>query len=465
MKTIIINSFEEYINYIEKYKNKFLFRGQANRDWGIEPSLFRDDSLVKNEINIIKQNKYFDEKHILPSIFKMQHYGTPTRLLDLTISPYSALFFAIDDETQLHKDGVVYVIDKSKNMCFLESDIEMFCNLMLDDTLGNRHVLNEEIKCLSKDYIIQYDYNFAYTNNRAMLQGGTALIAGFDVNDSEVRRKKALDLNPLILEKIIIPYWLKPLLLKSLNNLGFSKSILYENFETNSQNSNIEFTNVKFTVTKKAFFNKIVATYSVNTIDFNGDCLACEIIKLHDCLLKEYGDNARIWLYFCIDVNDIQKGNWICRGTWSEKENFQIVWTKDYYKNRLRYINEEVSKQEVIESFKPLINQAFEIEKVIKKVYLMNNYQKIIEEFYNMVPIVNRCWHLAMDVPYGDATIEQFSKIALKYISEVERLIRESVFYIERPETEKFIIYWIDILLKDCEKCREKLSIYKKYYI
>ncbi len=394
----------------------------------------------------------------------MQHYGIPTRLIDLTISPYSALFFAIDDETQLFSDGVVYVIDKSKNMCFNEKDIDIFCNLMIDDTLEERQIVEAEKNCLVKDYIIQYDYNFAYTNNRAMLQGGTALIAGFDVSNNVIHRKKQLDLQPLVYEKIVIPHDSKPILLEQLNNLGYCKSILYESIEPNSQNSNIEFTEVKFNATKRAFFNKVVATYSINTINFNRDYLAFEIMELYKRLINKYGDNARIWLSFCIDINDIQRGNWICQVEWSENETFRIKWTKNYYKNRLRNFNEEVSKQEVIESFRPLIAQTFEIEDKIRKIIHVKDYNKIVKAIYDKVSTINKCWHLAMDVPYGDSDIEPFSIAALNYICEVERLIRESIMYIERPEKEKFILYWIELLLKDCDICRDKLSVYKKYY-
>ena len=46
----------------------------------------------------------------------MQHYGCPTRLLDITANPLVALYFACDGEQAAHQDGVVYIfgIDSEK---------------------------------------------------------------------------------------------------------------------------------------------------------------------------------------------------------------------------------------------------------------------------------------------------------------------------------------------------------------
>lgn len=191
MKETIIHSFREYVDHTEKYKNKFLFRGQANIGWNIAPSLFRNDSYLRNEAESIKKEMDNLEDSILTSLFKMQHYGKPTRLLDLTISPLSALFFSIDDVSQSDSDGVVYVIDQSQAYSLESDEIELFVKYLIkseDDIMGSAAVDCVE-KILTKDYIIKYDYNFSYTNKRSILQGGTALLFGFDMIDGKVIRK------------------------------------------------------------------------------------------------------------------------------------------------------------------------------------------------------------------------------------------------------------------------------------
>lgn len=44
-------------------------------------------------------------------LFLMQHYGLPTRLLDWTLSPLVATFFAIQKEDALDAPGVIYALD------------------------------------------------------------------------------------------------------------------------------------------------------------------------------------------------------------------------------------------------------------------------------------------------------------------------------------------------------------------
>jgi hypothetical protein len=79
------------------------FRGQANYQWHLEPSLSRR-GLVESELMLMKQFKQnaFQFLAVPPQsefewIFLMQHYAIPTRLLDWTENPLVALYFAVED--------------------------------------------------------------------------------------------------------------------------------------------------------------------------------------------------------------------------------------------------------------------------------------------------------------------------------------------------------------------------------
>jgi len=105
-------------------KNKLFFRGQADIDWRVEPSIFRDNYLsIEHDIirsSISRNPEEFVNEKYFTQLTKLQHYGLPTRLLDVTHNPLVALYFAcaketkksLNDkgiETEVACDGAVYI--------------------------------------------------------------------------------------------------------------------------------------------------------------------------------------------------------------------------------------------------------------------------------------------------------------------------------------------------------------------
>lgn len=120
MKTI--NSVSEYLSYLSTIEQVprttysvgcfTLFRGQANANWKLSPGLYRDElfhqeNLLLTEIKHVCPNEISENR--FDTLVKMQHYGMPTRLLDTTVNPLVALYFACENQSQKNVDGAVYI--------------------------------------------------------------------------------------------------------------------------------------------------------------------------------------------------------------------------------------------------------------------------------------------------------------------------------------------------------------------
>lgn len=97
---------------------KLVWRGQEQINWTLVPRLYRE-GLSKDEItrNCIFQHKAPirypncpDDKDFLAWLFLMQHYGMPTRLLDWSLSPLVALYFAVEQENHDNSDAVIWAL-------------------------------------------------------------------------------------------------------------------------------------------------------------------------------------------------------------------------------------------------------------------------------------------------------------------------------------------------------------------
>ena len=127
MKHEIINTPEELVERLNKFSNNFVFRGHSDENWKLETSLQR---LLKDKhismvtkfeefaISEFKSKFYlyntsdYEPKTTLEWLSMMQHYGTPTRLLDFSESPFIALYFCLENSNKVQKqDMVIYAID------------------------------------------------------------------------------------------------------------------------------------------------------------------------------------------------------------------------------------------------------------------------------------------------------------------------------------------------------------------
>jgi hypothetical protein len=180
-----INSIIEYLQIIKELQKDdltMIYRGQADAEWDLIPSIYRGNYYIGKEKDIladIRKHNYpeFAEQDLfINELVKMQHYGIPTSLLDWTKNPLNALFFAVSDE--FDKDGHVIVKQTDRIMKFNSKYYKTFSNLLKAIYCNNfsadyfdEDVKNFLIKILSNSY--KYTYiDPIYGNKRIRVQDG-----------------------------------------------------------------------------------------------------------------------------------------------------------------------------------------------------------------------------------------------------------------------------------------------------
>ena len=116
-----IRSMEEFLRLIFVHRKileekDIFYRGQGNKEWELEASIFRKNVLnnedeVMHNLLKIRPYEFKNCKADIEILTVMQHYGSPTRLLDITSNPLIALYFACEEMDE-NNDGIVHVFEE-----------------------------------------------------------------------------------------------------------------------------------------------------------------------------------------------------------------------------------------------------------------------------------------------------------------------------------------------------------------
>jgi hypothetical protein len=177
-----IESVSDFLNDIKGIKNKsgytLFYRGHSDKNYELKPSIYRNENFIKNEDKIYRETiakvPYdFNGKSSIESLALMQHYGVPTRILDLTTNALVALYFACEESKKINEteeksffrkvniDGEVIIFSiPNESVCYSDSDkVTILANLS------------------------KYENNLHYEKNTSYKQ---------DVSDVEIKIKKIL---------------------------------------------------------------------------------------------------------------------------------------------------------------------------------------------------------------------------------------------------------------------------------
>ncbi|GLQ36792.1 hypothetical protein GCM10007908_04120 [Rhizobium albus] len=100
------------------------------------PSIMRGvhheaENQIFSELMLEAPTEFSSDKSMFDKLVRAQHYGLPTRLLDVSLNPLVGLYFACNEEEHHDKDGAVKVFDFiDKRVKYADSDtISLICNL------------------------------------------------------------------------------------------------------------------------------------------------------------------------------------------------------------------------------------------------------------------------------------------------------------------------------------------------
>jgi hypothetical protein len=251
-----INEWEDFIKTLEDFRlhlappNAWIFRGQANTDWPLAPSITRpfigkginrylayeyenmvlhnfltsyhlfhtgpllDMTLEKLVECHLDDNKTVQAQELIECWALMQHHNCPTRLLDWTTSPYVALYFAVEQERD--RDGAVWAMIAENLVRYMEFEHERFYDLTTEHLeSGPEDYINMALAGRSSQRLQAQQGLFAFSTN---------ILACHDEIIESIDSKYIQDVLPA---KIIIPADKKEEFLTRLWRMNITASALF----------------------------------------------------------------------------------------------------------------------------------------------------------------------------------------------------------------------------------------------
>lgn len=115
-----------------------IFRGQTNKSWDVQPGILRPGraKFLENERNAVRDllsihpQEFQHDSSMFDKLVTMQHFGLPTRLLDVTSNPLVALYFS-SAPSEIEVDGRVdiYAVPPARVKYFDSDAVSCVANL------------------------------------------------------------------------------------------------------------------------------------------------------------------------------------------------------------------------------------------------------------------------------------------------------------------------------------------------
>ena len=261
----IISSISQFNSYISKHKKEddlLFYRGHADANYCLQPSIFRNEKWQRNERAmynelLINCPDDFEKCHShLEKLVEMQHYGLPTRLLDITQNPLVALYFACESKPDCY--GEIILISANKEQIkYPQSDTasilaslaafdfktqQEFFQWAIDPSISkddfNKKVarLLHEIRLekpafhsdIIKEDLIENIVVFTIKNNRRIVkQDGAFILCGLSNNINSLNKFRLRKKN----KTIVVLITQKDKILNQLSTFSINRATLFPEIE------------------------------------------------------------------------------------------------------------------------------------------------------------------------------------------------------------------------------------------
>lgn len=205
-KIYTVHSLEEYIKILDELLNDespVVFRGHSDKDWKLKSSGDRNELHIhdyykiwldcyKNNYNIIQKENFLD------NVVNMQHYMLPTKLLDWSYNPLTALYFAVEENPYCDKKDGEVIVAYPHEIYEPDSDEIKALSIYLYKVYHNKGNVQDQLELFHLLRCNRYIFFcVAQSNKRIQAQAGLFSVA-LDISDEKIVEETEQEIERII---------------------------------------------------------------------------------------------------------------------------------------------------------------------------------------------------------------------------------------------------------------------------